>query len=88
MATQSKKYEKFEVDEREITPLRGPYKIRFATPEEESMEVTVPKEVIEREARKRGISLDEFMKKYRARWFVNQFEGSFLKFVKKEEVEA
>jgi len=53
--------------------------------ENSSVETTVPRKVIEREARKRGLSLDEFIEEYRAVWYANQFDGLHLTFVEKEE---
>jgi len=64
--------------------LKRKYKFRFAKPPDKNVvEVTIPKEVLEREARKRGISLEDFVRKYEAEWNFNSFHGLYLTFVEK-----
>lgn len=57
------------------------YKIRQSHPT--SPEITVPLEVVEREARKKGMSIHDFMKLHLAEWNFNNFEGLYLRFVEK-----
>lgn len=44
-------------------------------------EVTIPANVVEREARKRRLSIGEFVERYRVQWLFNDFEGMFLEFI-------
>lgn len=43
---------------------RKRYRLRRAVQGKESLEVTFPFEVVEREARRRGITVDEFIKQF------------------------
>jgi len=52
--------------------LRKTYKLRMAIPGSKTIEVTFPYEVVEREARKKGITLQEFLEQYIA---VAQYDG-------------
>jgi len=56
------------------------YKMRPAAEGLRTIEVSLPKEVIEREARKRGMTLDEFIEKFRAIAHYNAFDGVFYTF--------
>jgi hypothetical protein len=51
---------------------RREYRIRRAIPGSRTVEVTFPYEVVEREARRHGISIEEFLKNFVA---VAQFNG-------------
>jgi len=51
-------------------------------------EVSIPKEVIEREARKRGLTPGEFREKYTAVALYNDFDGVFYRFEPKEGEEV
>ena len=45
-----------------------------------SFVVTMPYEVVEREARRRGLSLDEFLERYQAVAHYDNFEGIIYTF--------
>lgn len=50
---------------------------------------SIPKKIVKRKARSLGISIEDFVEKYRVQMFFDDFDsvdGAF-KFVKKEEVE-
>lgn len=87
MASEMEDEDIVEVNLKEAIPSRS-YKLRPTgkSGENSSVETTVPRKVIEREAKKRGLSLDDFIKEYRAVWYANQFDGLHLTFKKKEEV--
>lgn len=55
--------------------LRKTYKIRRNVPGRDSVIVVMPFEVVEREARRFGITVDEFLDKYQAVAEYNGFEG-------------
>ena len=58
---------------------RKNYKIRRAIPERNSVEVTFPWDVVEREARRHNITVDEFLTKFWAVAQYDSFEGVFYK---------
>lgn len=75
----------FEVDLKEAIP-STPYKLRpTGNTENSSIETTIPRPVIEREAKKRNLSIEKFIEEYRAKWYANSFDGLHLKFEKREE---
>lgn len=55
------------------------YNFRRAGRNGEVIQIVVPKLVLEREARKKGMSLDQFLKAYSGQWFFNEFEGLLLR---------
>ena len=48
----------------EKTGFRREYRIRRPLPERESVEVTFPFDIVERESRKLGLSVDQFIEQY------------------------
>lgn len=54
---------------------RRVYKIRAIGEDGLNIVVSIPREVIDREARKRHLSIDEFIQKFRAVATYNGFEG-------------
>ena len=46
---------------------------------------TLPYEAVEREARKVGLSLEEFVDQYEAEYWYGSFDGMLIKFVKINE---
>jgi len=48
-----------------------------------AFEITVPKEVVEREARRLGITLDELLENYEVECLFNDFHGLHYRFVPK-----
>lgn len=68
-----------------IDSYRKTYRLRRAVPNAKCVEVTVPYEVIEREANRRGISVDEFIERFRAIAQYDSFDGVFYKFEPKKD---
>jgi len=59
---------------------RKEYRLRIAVPGAKSIEVTFPYEVVEKEARKRDLTIKEFLSKYVAIAYYNGFEGVNYRF--------
>lgn len=55
------------------------YSFRRAGKNGQFIEIGVPRDVLEREARRKGMSLDQFLKVYSGQWFFNEFEGLLLR---------
>lgn len=64
---------------------RKAYRLRNAVPGRKSLEVTFPYEVVEREARSKGLTVDEFLNRYQTVCEYDNFEGVVYRF---EEIEA
>jgi len=64
------------------------YKIRKVNTKGQSMETTVPIAIIQRQANKEKISVEEFLQKFKLEWRYNGFEGIFVRFVKDGETET
>ena len=47
----------------------------------ETIRVSVPRDVVRKEARKFGLSIKQFLKKYRIEWRYNSFAGAYALFV-------
>ena len=60
--------------------LRKSYRLRMAIPGSKTIEVTFPYEVVEREARKRGLTLKDFLKQFQAIAHYDNFDGVFYSF--------
>ena len=70
----------------ELEAYRRTYKLRLAQGNKrKSIEVTFPYVVIEKEARKHGLSVDEFIKQFEAVAQYNSFDGVIYNFVAIEE---
>jgi len=52
-----------------------------------TIEVSVPPQLIEREARKNDMTVDEFIENFEAVFLFNGLDGTFLKFQRREDVE-
>lgn len=61
------------------------YRLRKAQPGKRTAEVTIPYEVLEREARKYGLSIDDFMKTFIAVAHFDSFPGVYYTF---EQIEG
>ena len=61
------------------------YKMRFVGPG--SVEATLPKPIVEREARRLGLTVEEFIEQYQVEYLYNDFGGAFIRFKKVEEGE-
>ena len=57
------------------------YKMRIVG--EVSVEVTLPRAIVEREARKVGLTVVEFIEQYRVEYLFDDFGGAFLRFKEK-----
>jgi len=60
--------------------LRKECKIRFNVKGRKSLVVRFPYEVVERESRKKNLTVDEFLKKYQAVAQYDNFDGVFYVF--------
>jgi len=65
--------------------LRKQYQIRMPVEGRKSFIVTMPYEVVEREARRRGLKLEEFLEKYQVVAHYDNFEGVIYTFEETEE---
>ncbi len=59
-------------------------KLRPAGKRFDSVQICVPKRVVERKARSRGLSIEDFMRRYDGRWSFDNFHGLYFEFVDKE----
>jgi len=50
-----------------------------------SLEATIPRVVVEREARKFKLSVEEFVKLFQVEYLFNDFGGAFLRFKRQDE---
>ena len=64
---------------------RRAYRLRNAIPGRKTIEVTFPYQVVEKEARSRGLTTGEFLKRFQAIAEYDNFDGVLYKF---EEIEA
>ena len=53
----------------------------------ETIRTSVPRAVVAREAKRRGMLVKEFIKKFRVEWSFNGFAGAYAQFVPKEVTE-
>lgn len=65
---------------------RKTYRLRNAIPGRKSIEVTFPYEVVEKEARSKGLTVGEFLNRFQAVCVYDNFEGVIYTFeeIKKE----
>lgn len=59
------------------------YSIRFAARGGKTVEACFPYEAVEREARRKRLSIKEFMRSYEAEFLYNNFGGVHVRFVPK-----
>ena len=64
----------------ELIGYRKTYRLRTAVPGRKSIEVTFPYEVVEKEARIRGLTMGEFLNRFQAAVEYNNFDGVIYKF--------
>jgi hypothetical protein len=57
------------------------FRMRTVGREGKTVEATIPREVVMREARKRGLSLQEFLDRFRVEWLYDDFGGAFARFI-------
>ena len=69
----------------ELVGYRRAYRLRVAVPGRKSIEVTFPYEVVEKEARSKGLTVDEFLKRFQAVAEYDNFDGVIYRFA---EIEA
>lgn len=68
--------------------IKRTYRLRTTGREGTALETTIPREVVEREARRHSLSVDEFIDQFEVEWAYNSFSGMHLTFIKKEEMDA
>jgi len=59
---------------------RKTYRLRTAVPGKKCIEVTFPYEVVEKEARSKGLTIDEFLNRFQAIVEYDNFEGVIYRF--------
>jgi len=64
----------------ELIGYRKTYRLRTAVPGRKSIEVTFPYEVVEREARSRSLTIEQFLNRFQAVCEYDAFEGVIYKF--------
>jgi len=64
----------------ELIGYRRAYRLRIAVPGRKSLEVTFPYEVVEKEARTRGLMVKEFLSLFQTVAEYNAFEGVVYRF--------
>ena len=61
------------------------YRMRMVGPG--SLEATIPRAIVDREARKRKLPIEEFIKVYQVQYLFNDFDGAFVRFKRPDEDE-
>lgn len=74
--------ETIEIDDSKVIIKR--YKLRRTGARRATIEITLPKEIVEREARRLGISEEKAAEKLLGIWRYNSFDGVHLSFELKE----
>jgi len=69
----------------ELVGYRRFYRLRTAVPGRKSIEVTFPYEVVEKEARSKGLTVDEFLNRFQAVCEYDNFDGVIYRFKEIEE---
>jgi len=57
------------------------YRMQATGADGDTVRVSVPREVVEKEARRLGLSIKQFVSHYRIQWLFNGFEGAWARFV-------
>ncbi|MFA5186383.1 MAG: hypothetical protein WC551_07910 [Patescibacteria group bacterium] len=66
------------------TSLTKNYNMRYNGPY--ILETTLPKDVLEREARVQGVSLSDFVRSFELIWYYGSFPGMYVEFRRKGKV--
>ena len=76
--------------EKKMIGYRKTYRLRTAVPGRKCIEVTFPYEVVEREARTRDLTIEQFLKRFQAVVEYDSFKGVIYTFeeIEKEEEPA
>lgn len=74
---------KIVLDDKEVITRK--YKLRTAGAQNATIEITLPKDAVEREARRLGVSEEEAVKKLVGVWRYNSFQGLHLIFELKKD---
>jgi len=70
--------ETIQIDDTKV--IKKKYKLRRVGAQRATIEITLPKEAVEREARRLGIGEDEAVDKLLGVWKYNEFDGIHLSF--------
>ena len=60
------------------------YRIRTTGREGSALETTIPRDIVEREARRHNMSIDEFIEKFEVNWNYDSFDGAHFTFKERE----
>jgi len=74
----------FEIDDKKV--YKRKYKLRRSGTKGHTIEITIPREVVMREARRLGISEEEAVEAFFGVWRYNNFHGVHLSFEPKNKV--
>ena len=64
------------------------YRMQISGAGKTTIRTSVPRFVVEREARKHGLSIEEFIEHFRVEWLFNGFLGFYGTFVRRNEEET
>lgn len=64
------------------------FRMQAAGADGKTTRTTIPRDIVQKEAAKRGIEVKEFLKNFRVVWMYNSFEGAITNFVPVEELES
>ena len=67
-------------DELQVTYHKS-YLMQVVGPDGNSVRTTVPKQVVEKEATRLGLKVEEFIERYKIKWLYNGFPGLYGLFV-------
>jgi len=62
---------------------RKTYRIQATGAGGKTIRTSVPCEVVEKEARRRNMTIDEFVANFKVEWLYNGFEGAWARFIPK-----
>lgn len=63
---------------------RKTYRMQVTGAGGKTIRTSVPCEVVEKEARRRNMTIREFITKFRVEWLFNGFEGAWARFIPKD----
>jgi len=60
------------------------FKMQATGADGKTIRISIPREVVRKEARKHNLSIAEFLEQYRVEWRYNSFAGAYMVFVDKD----
>ena len=78
-----------EIIPQELVPRQGSYirtfKMQTTGADGNTVRISVPRDIVEREASKKGMSVKQFTQNFHIEWRFNSFDGAYMVFVPKEK---